>query len=1021
MGMKFCTRSPTFVCMLGEYFRAFNAANSSAGSNALCFIVIFAGGAFETIDEELIKSFGYAVDGVNANHSLLPRTRLSAQIKRLEPQNSFNASKEVCNLLRSGVAAIFGPQSSYISPLMDSLLSKFDIPHIETRWDFSRRVNDYSINVFPHWEALSKTYRDLVVAMGWKSFTILYEEDEALIRLQYLLQITSSEESTVALRKLNPEYRLVLKELKKHSVTRIVLDCKTENIKTILEQAKQVGIMTDYHSYIITNLDLHTVDLSETYFSQTNITGFRLVDPDNLLVKKIRSDLSYRENINKKKDEERKTIIKTETALIFDAVAMFSHALKDLDRSQGIEVRPIDCETGSPWSYGKSLISFMKSGTIQGLTGAVSFDESGFRSDIVVDVIDLVKTGLVRIGEWSLRTGVNFTRDEEAQMDKYKDNLMNKTLRIVTVLSLRFNNFCNMSKKNETFSLCQRQSPSQIKEISSDRWHHQPPPNCFVCHSHFCDNHFVPDETDLVVVGGAIYLKEFLLFDLLIDVDRRKCLSFSRIAKVIESKTLTLFIVKPYTMLKLNADPNGGNERFEGYCIDLIEAISQRLKFKYEIHIAKDKTNGKMDPETREWNGMIGELINGEADLAIGDLTITYEREQAVDFTMPFMNLGISILFKKPEKPDRSLFSFLSPLSWDVWLYMLTAYLGVSIFMFIVARFSPYEWQSPHPCDQDVDVLENQFTLMNSLWFTIGSLMQQGSDLAPRAWSTRMVAGTWWFFTLIMISSYTANLAAFLTVQRMVSPIESAEDLARQTKIEYGCYKGGSTEAFFRNSKMGTYQRMWSFMESARPSVLVKSGKEGTERVMKGNYAYLMESTSIEYVTQRNCKVTQIGGWLDSKGYGIATPPGSPYRRFISSVILKLQEETLLDVLKITWWKKRNIPEKKCDVSDKKKGSTGTANELSLANVGGVFVVLLFGVGLACIIAVLEFIWKTRRIAEDEREHLCTEMIRELRFAIGCHSSRRPIPKKPQEYTQTEENFVTFPGFSSLSSKEPLA
>lgn len=54
-------------------------------------------------------------------------------------------------------------------------------------------------------------------------------------------------------------------------------------------------------------------------------------------------------------------------------------------------------------------------------------------------------------------------------------------------------------------------------------------------------------------------------------------------------------------------------------------------------------------------------------------------------------------------------------------------------------------------------------------------------------------------------------------------------------------------------------------------------------------------------------------------------------------------------------------------MSDKKKGSAGTANELSLANVGGVFVVLLFGVGLACIIAVLEFIWKTRRVAEDER------------------------------------------------------
>ena len=51
-----------------------------------------------------------------------------------------------------------------------------------------------------------------------------------------------------------------------------------------------------------------------------------------------------------------------------------------------------------------------------------------------------------------------------------------------------------------------------------------------------------------------------------------------------------------------------------------------------------------------------------------------------------------------------------------------------------------------------------------------------------------MVAGMWWFFTLIMISSYTANLAAFLTVERMESPIESAEDLVRslmdQTQVE---------------------------------------------------------------------------------------------------------------------------------------------------------------------------------------------------------------------------------------------
>ena len=61
-----------------------------------------------------------------------------------------------------------------------------------------------------------------------------------------------------------------------------------------------------------------------------------------------------------------------------------------------------------------------------------------------------------------------------------------------------------------------------------------------------------------------------------------------------------------------------------------------------------------------------------------------------------------------------------------------------------------------------------------------------------------MLAGFWWFFTLIMISSYTANLAAFLTVERMVNPIEDAKDLARQTKIKYGTLRSGSTYSFFK-------------------------------------------------------------------------------------------------------------------------------------------------------------------------------------------------------------------------------
>ena len=100
---------------------------------------------------------------------------------------------------------------------------------------------------------------------------------------------------------------------------------------------------------------------------------------------------------------------------------------------------------------------------------------------------------------------------------------------------------------------------------------------------------------------------------------------------------------------------------------------------------------------------------------------------------------------------------------------------------------------------------------------------------------------------------------------------------------------------------------MWSFMESTKPSVFVKGNTEGIDRVKKGNgqYAFLMESTTIEYVIERECDTTQIGGLLDSKGYGIALPPGSPYRTPISSAILMLQEAGRLHVLKSRWWKEK--------------------------------------------------------------------------------------------------------------------
>ena len=139
-------------------------------------------------------------------------------------------------------------------------------------------------------------------------------------------------------------------------------------------------------------------------------------------------------------------------------------------------------------------------------------------------------------------------------------------------------------------------------------------------------------------------------------------------------------------MLKEDSETLVGNNRYEGFNVDLIQEISQILGFNYTIKLVEDGSYGSFDKVKQKWTGMIGELQSQKADLVVADITITYEREQGVDFTMPFMNLGVTILYKKPTKKDPNLFSFLSPLSFDVWIYIITAYLAVSLLLFTISR-----------------------------------------------------------------------------------------------------------------------------------------------------------------------------------------------------------------------------------------------------------------------------------------------------------------------------------------------
>ncbi|XP_063930572.1 glutamate receptor ionotropic, kainate 2-like isoform X2 [Zophobas morio] len=737
----------------------------------------------EPLDELAIKSSANFINYYAATQYFL--NPLIYKIKRNEISEVGNIA---CGMLEKGVAAIFGPEQAEANEIIQSVSLILEIPQFQTFWnpnfatfsdlaksDKPMRTHEvFNFNLYPSPKTLSRAFETLVRENDWKSYTIIYESDDGLVRVQEVLKAQNPNNPPVMYRKLGPgpDHRPILKEIVASGALQIVLDCDVEHTVDILLQAKEVKLFEEYHTYLLTSLDAYTIDFSSLGEIKTNVSIVRMLEPK--MVDKVISnwelvDMEKRLKIPSKQ-------IKVKTALLYDALNLFITSYSELEQTEELLVKPLSCDTTEISTHGYRLAAFialsnMSRGMLAGpMSGPLVFNSLGQRISFKLEVMELKNQRLRVTGTWDSNNPdvIHSTITSEDREKEMYRQLKGRTFRVVS----------------------------------------------------------------------RIY--------------------------------------PPYLSRKAGVDGSvmSGNNAFEGYAMDLMDGICKLYECNYAFELVPDNNYGKYDPKTKEWNGLIRHLLDRKADLAICDLTTTYERRKAVDFTNPFMTLGISILYAKIVKEPPELLAFTNPLSLDVWLYMVTAYMVISMIIFLVARLNPNEWENPHPCNPCPEQLENVWNIRNCYWLTLGSIMQQGCDILPKGISTRMVTGMWWFFTLIMISCYTANLAAFLTQERMGPTIKSAEDLAAQTKIKYGCVKDGATAAFFRDTNVTTYHKMWVSMETAEPSVFETTNDDGVKRVIssKGSYAFLMESSSIEYEIEKHCELVQVGNRLDTKGYGIAMP-----------------------------------------------------------------------------------------------------------------------------------------------------
>ncbi|XP_067046394.1 glutamate receptor 2-like isoform X1 [Acropora muricata] len=433
----------------------------------------------------------------------------------------------------------------------------------------------------------------------------------------------------------------------------------------------------------------------------------------------------------------------------------------------------------------------------------------------------------------------------------------------------------------------------------------------------------------------------------------------------------------PFVITKHEED---GTVSYEGFCIDLFKELAKVLNVTYEIYLSPDgQYGGKTENDT--WNGMMGELVNRRADIALAGLTITELREKVVDFSVPFMHYTDDILLKKRSASEEKFFNtqFMQPFQDDVWIATLVTLVLISVSTFALNYFSPYGYK-----DKNGQGTSEDFSFINSVWFTWSCMLQQGAETQPRSLSGRILAGCYWFCILIWVSTYTANLAAFFTVKNTQQGINNLEDVLRSS-YKVGIRDKSSTKDFFEASEYDQHRKIWHRIETGNNKF--KSTPQAVQWVRETEESlFIFDGPILRHVAnQPPCDLVSVPGLSTAKGYGLAFQAGSPDVSKFSLAILRLNEQGFVGKLTRKWWENTN----NCPVEQPTK-----LNRISLNSMLGVYIVLGVGLLVAFSIMIGEILWNRR---QKRKLEIVSETNREPRsLDVLPNQDGAPIPGKPR-------------------------
>ena len=187
-----------------------------------------------------------------------------------------------------------------------------------------------------------------------------------------------------------------------------------------------------------------------------------------------------------------------------------------------------------------------------------------------------------------------------------------------------------------------------------------------------------------------------------------------------------------------------------GSIMDLLEKLQKDLWLAVDLHVAEDGFFGSY--ANRTWNGMIGELVNGKADIAVATLTSTSKRSTVVDFGDAFLHVTFGILVASiyAEEVKFFNFNFVGNVTGNLLLALLGMFICGLIVLYVTENFL-----------NRLKGLERHYAFRESFLYLSGITFQR--DLgggSPNRGATRAMFIIFAFGMVIVMTTYTATLTA---------------------------------------------------------------------------------------------------------------------------------------------------------------------------------------------------------------------------------------------------------------------